>query len=101
MKKLLLTSVAALFLATGAAHATSDPDDVKWFFSGRNCHIRQPLEARQEGWDSVAIGLDELLEMQKFIPMLKKCEKFYKCLEKRDAGKVKHCYLPKGMTTES
>jgi hypothetical protein len=37
MIKLLLTGIAALFLATGAVHADSE----KWEASFRQCHIRK------------------------------------------------------------
>jgi hypothetical protein len=37
MKKMLLASVAALFLTTGPAHA----DNEKWEASFRQCHIRK------------------------------------------------------------
>jgi hypothetical protein len=37
MKKLLLPGVAALFLATGTAHA----DNEKWEANFRQCHIRR------------------------------------------------------------
>jgi hypothetical protein len=121
MKKALLTGIAALFLATGTAHAdatkqwqedrscgvwklfVSDADDpglptnidtTKWqknpgslrTFGGHN------EVAISEASVTVTLGLDDLLELQKFLPTLKKCVAFWKCVEDRQAGKVKHCY---------
>jgi hypothetical protein len=42
----------------------------------------------------VAIPLDKTAraELERALREFKKCDKFYKCLEDRDTGKVKHCY---------
>jgi hypothetical protein len=63
MKKLLLSGIAALFLATGAAHAT----DYGW---EREFCLRKGELPPQE---------------------LKKCIAFWRCVSDREAGKVKHC----------
>jgi hypothetical protein len=161
MKKALLTGIAALFLATGTAHAQSrtdggdsnvpagtryrgptTPNDplyrvpssppvdyrpnydphaykqwdqpkpqpegtlpAKWIPRWRWCSI-QKIEF-EEGTgnprraDSTEVDLHDVLQLQKFVSFLRKCEKFKKCVEERDGytkptgEKPKHCYLPK------
>jgi hypothetical protein len=100
MKELLLTSVAALFLATGAAHAE------EWEIDCRRDRIYKEFpksdapgiwtSESEDGSTFVAIDRTELDEIAKAIAKarreFKKCDLFYKCLEDRDKGKVKHCY---------
>ena len=38
------------------------------------------------------LTLEDVLAIQKFIPDLRKCDAFQRCVADRDAGKVKHCY---------
>jgi len=85
MKKLLLTGVAVLLLATGTAHADSE----KWEASFRQCHIRW---ARETEGQTIVIEAEEIPDILKAIRVIKKCKAFYQCLEDRDRGKVKHCY---------
>jgi hypothetical protein len=96
MKKLLLTGVAALLLATGAAQADSE----KWEASFRQCHIRKWFskdELANIGWaretegQTIVIEAEEIPDILKAIRVIKKCKAFYQCLEDRDLGKVKHC----------
>ena len=97
MKKLLLTGVAVLLLATGTAHADSE----KWEASFRQCHIRKWFskdELANIGWaretegQTIVIEAEEIPDILKAIRVIKKCKAFYQCLEDRDRGKVKHCY---------
>jgi hypothetical protein len=109
MKKRLFTvSVAALLLATGTAHA----DDRKLESSFRRCQVWKnfthkagdarpglALGDQDEVWlddgkedATVTLNLEDILELQKHLPLLRKCKTFWKCTEDRDAGKVKHCY---------
>jgi hypothetical protein len=97
MKKLLITGVAALFLATGTAHADSE----KWEASFRQCHIRKWFSkdelaaigwARETEGQTIVIEAEEIPDILKAISVIKKCKAFYQCLEDRDRGKVKHCY---------
>jgi hypothetical protein len=118
MKKLLITGVAALLMATSAVHAVE-----KWEESFRRCEVTKifprNIEAEEKHLKafgtnvdifetpegsyvdvrlngvSVTLHLDEVLALQKSIPLLKKCSKFWRCTEDRDKGKVKHCYLPR------
>ena len=79
MEKTLLTGIAALLLATGAAHADWRLHRTcTFFYSGSD--------------ESGMYSLEDALEIQKLIPDLRKCDAFWKCVEKREAGKVKHCY---------
>ncbi len=122
VKRLLLTGVAALFLATGTAHAETTVEGCAYEY-GQNvvyeqCMARQRLEqARAEGvrpWQahihSCSIGRtdaskyvslpyhkntiewDEIPDVLRALKELKPCAAFWKCVSDRDAGKVKHCY---------
>src|SRR5262245_5618080 len=108
MKKLFLAGVAALFLATGAAHA----DDRKWESSFRRCQVWKHFTHKEEdarpgrdygegdevwsewpeGQETITVSIEDILELQKHLPLLKKCNAFWQCVNDRDAGKVKHCY---------
>jgi hypothetical protein len=83
MKKLFLAGVAALLMAT-SAHAA----DEEW-------HLHRTCTAMKAGGGDppvIILTLDDILALQKFIPDLKKCTAFLKCVSDREAGKVKHCY---------
>jgi hypothetical protein len=45
-----------------------------------------------EGEATITLTLEDVLELQKHLPLLKKCNAFWQCVADRDAGKVKHCY---------
>jgi hypothetical protein len=56
-----------------------------------------PTDTLETGWgegddEKVLLEAEDVFEIQKLIPDLKKCTAYYKCLNDRDAGKVKHCY---------
>jgi hypothetical protein len=44
------------------------------------------------GAATITLSLEDILELQKHLPQLKKCNAFWQCVNDRDAGKVKHCY---------
>jgi DNA polymerase IIIc chi subunit len=103
MRKLLLAGIAALFLATGTAHAEEKLDD-SWWTDCRHGWITKEFKAELMQDDppveitdtSVRITYDELRKLLKDLPRitraLKACDAYRKCLDDRDAGKVKHCY---------
>jgi hypothetical protein len=92
--KLLLTGVAALFLATGTAHAIMD-ENLDWSINWKPCSVT-PTDKDSGGLTgikAIALDLEDIRNLQKFIPELKKCEAWYKCLYDRDIKHtVKHCY---------
>jgi len=139
--KLILSSIAALSLATGATQTTrAAEDDYKKYqkeyrivcenaYSGaevENCLKRAKTDPEsipgwwtdcRHGWitkgfekeemennqppveildTSVRISYDELHKLVKELPFIlrkvKACDAYRKCLDDRDAGKVKHCY---------
>jgi hypothetical protein len=96
MKKLFLTSIAALFLTTGAAHA--EWEDLKPVANLRYCHITVGIETIRE--NQATLDLNDLLVLQKSIPQLKKCVKFWDCVADRNKGKVKHCFWPRELGPE-
>jgi hypothetical protein len=98
MKKLLLTSIAALLLAS---QPVANADQEKWEGDFRQCHIRKWFskdELAEIGWQrdtpgqTIVIEQDEIGDLEKAIRLIKKCKAFYQCLDDRDRGKVKHCY---------
>jgi hypothetical protein len=95
MKKVFLAGVTVLFLATGTAHA-QDQEEPKWYGDFRHCQAEKYFSnlyrRPQDGDTEVALGLDDVLELQKLIPLLRKCTAFWQCVADREAGKVKHCY---------
>jgi hypothetical protein len=108
MKELLLAGVAALFLVAGTAHADSE----KWESTFRRCEVWKTFghkagDARPgracgegdevwaewpEGQATITLSIEDILELQKHLPLLKKCNAFWRCVHDREAGKVKHCY---------
>jgi hypothetical protein len=93
MKKTLLTGIAALFLATGTAHAGYYGKD-QWI---ANCRMGA-IEKRHPETDPddqlatiMVITPEDLPELEKQIKEFKKCLAFDKCTQDRAAGKVKHC----------
>ena len=99
----LLTGIAALFLATGAAHAEEKLDD-SWWTDCRHGWITKQFKPELMQDDppveitdtSVRITYDELRKLLKDLPRitraLKACDAYRKCLDDRGTGKVKHCY---------
>ena len=93
MRALLIS--AALFLATGAAHAT---DDDQWIPDYRRGYV-------QKG--DVHLTLEDLIELQNFVVPFKKMQKFWQCVADRNERRrvsgqreprksEQHCYLPEG-----
>jgi hypothetical protein len=112
MKKLLLSSIAALFLVTevraGDAAATERKwpspnfvadcrrDRLKIFFDAEDyendVHIDE--KGSNERRPGITIDIDKAARrrLEKELRDWRKCDLYYQCLEDRDAGKVKHCY---------
>ena len=87
--------VALLLLASTAAQAA------EWEASFRKCDIGksfakadtlQPPDGSQV---FVTIKPEDIPQIEEGIKVLKQCRKFWKCVERRMAGQVKHCYLPR------
>jgi hypothetical protein len=111
MKKLFLAGCAALFLATGAAHAEIG----KWEFNGHRCAIETTVnEATIEKGGLVQILPENIPVIEAGLIKLKACDRFYNCIVKRDWRRYtpdakpkepipKRCPLPKelrGTTAE-
>src|SRR5262249_43649597 len=108
MKAAIMAGIAALFLWTGTSHA----DDETWDSSFRRCQVWKMFDHKvgdarpgraygdadevwtewPEGQAMVTLSIEDILELQKHLPLLKKCGAWFKCLNDRKAGKVKHCY---------
>jgi len=78
----LLVAIAALSIAS-TAHAE---ESRSWRLHRTCTVIPNDLDAIND------LTLEDVLAIQKFIPDLRKCTAFWKCVADREAGKVKHCY---------
>src|SRR5215831_5227644 len=84
MKKLLLTGIAALCLATGTAHSgdsKSEPE-AGWRINCRKVEIW--YEGGEENDAQPGhLTLKDIREIEKLIPYLKKCDVFWECVRRR------------------
>src|SRR5262249_35820543 len=92
MKKLLLTSVAALFLATGTAHAECfGPELVEHW-----CSEKWSCGLKWIGDEPAMVHPEDIPKLIRAFKIMKRSPKtncdFLQCLEDRANGKVKHCY---------
>jgi hypothetical protein len=92
-----ISLIAALFLATGTAHA----DNEKWEASFRQCHISKWFSkdelaaigwARETEGQTIVIEAEEIPDILKAISVIKKCKAFYQCLEDRDFAVAEATY---------
>jgi len=95
MNKLrFLVGIAVLLLATGAAHAQYDPSTT-WKV-GRSCEIYKVLPGNAAADAGTMIdGIiwpDDVPRVLEAIKEQKRCMTWFKCLDDRADGKVKHCY---------
>jgi hypothetical protein len=97
MKRLLLsvTLLAALvFMALRPAQAQ---DGLVFNFKPRVCAIEiSDYSPQAEGSDFHYLTLRDVLELQKYVADLRKCERFLDCVNKRGTKNgPKHCYNPR------
>ena len=94
LKKTLLASAAALFLAAGTAHAEEENMPNGWWLNGHSCQIQKFVE----GEDTGVITPKDIPDIERELKALKACDRFYQCVAERDGyikprGKrPKHCY---------
>jgi uncharacterized cupredoxin-like copper-binding protein len=94
MKKLL----AALLLATAVVSAQATET---WEASFRKCDLGKTfakddtITAYDGSTVFVTITPEDIPAIEKGIAVLKQCRKFWTCVSERNAGKMKHCYMPK------
>ena len=62
----------------------------KWFTKGEDA-----FDFDAEGRVLVTIKPEDVPAIEKGIALLKYCSKFWACVRERDAGRRRHCYLPK------
>jgi hypothetical protein len=104
MRKATATFAIALVLAASwglllAFPSVANADHEKWEGNFRQCHIRKWFskeELAEIGWQrdsgqTIVIKQDEIGDLEKALQLIKKCKAFYKCLDDREAGKVKRC----------
>ena len=110
MKKLFLTSVATLVLATGA-HADPVSPSPQWlspnfvydcprdrleiFFDDEGYENTYRSDRNNDERAHITIWkFDKAarVRLEKELREAKKCDQYYQCLDDRAAGKVKHCY---------
>jgi hypothetical protein len=92
IRALVLT--ATLLLATTSAQA--------WEANFRRCDISKILTKAEiithgDENESVTVTItpEDIPALTKGFAVLKQCDKFWACVAKREAGEVKHCYLPR------
>jgi hypothetical protein len=97
MRKSLLLAAVVVALAPTAAPAATE-----WQASFRRCAVdkwftknEDAFEFTAEGRVLVSITPADVVAVEKGIAVLKKCNKFWACVRERDAGRKRHCYLPK------
>jgi len=81
------------------AAASSKAAEEDWWFHFRRCTV----EHHPSGDALIMLKLDDVRQIQKLIPHLKSCEKFWQCTRWRDGddplprgkSRPKHCYAPK------
>jgi hypothetical protein len=106
---LIVCSIAALFLATGTApanateryqlHTDCRHEQITMYFDPKKPDdYGQPVELSgdDESGYAVVISYDAFRKLLKDLPIairaFKACDAYRKCLDDRDAGKVKRCY---------
>jgi hypothetical protein len=96
MRKFLLLAAALTLVPTAARTAT------EWEANSRRCEIdrwytkgEDAFDFNAEGRVLVTIKPAEIAALEREIALIKHCAKFWSCVRERDAGRRKHCYLPK------
>src|SRR5262249_55550864 len=85
----------ATLLATPPVHAAT------WEASFRKCDIGksfakgETIMAEDGSQVFVTITPADIPAIERGIKVLKQCRKFWACVARRMAGKVRHCYLPR------
>ena len=94
MKLQVATLVIALAAPATAAQA-------KWEASFRKCDIGKSfakadtLQPPDGSRVFVTITPADIPAIEQGLKVLKQCRKFWACVDRRMAGKVKHCYMPR------
>jgi hypothetical protein len=96
MKRFLAVALVLLASADPAPAATA------WEANSRRCEIdkwftrgEDAFEFDAEGRVLVSIKPEDVPAIEKGIALLKHCSKFWTCVRERDAGRRRHCYLPR------
>lgn len=83
-----VATAASIVMATATARAADETD--KYYLHLHACNI--VLKTNQ--YDT--LDLTDLLALQKYIPLLRACDAFYKCVAKRDWRRYTPDTKPKG-----
>jgi hypothetical protein len=96
MRKFLLLAAVLALVPTAAPAATEWEANFrrceidKWFTRGEDAY-----EFNAEGRILVTITPKDIVAIERGTAVLKRCSKFWACVRDRDAGRRKHCYLPR------
>jgi hypothetical protein len=92
-----LSSISVVVLASTATLAATP-----WEANFRRCEMdkwftkdEDAFEFTGEGRVLVSIKPEDVAAIEKGIAVLKKCSKFWMCVNERESGKKRHCYLPR------
>ena len=96
MKRFLAVALVLLASADPAPAATA------WEANSRRCEIDKWFTRGEDAFDFdaegrvlVVIKPEEIASLEREIALLKHCSKFWTCVRERDAGRRRHCYLPR------
>ena len=92
--RITLAGLMALLLTTCTVNAAEE-----WPGDFRHCYLQKTFAMADldivYGGDSVVafITSEDLGALTKGLAMLRQCQKFWACVNRRDEGKVRHCFL--------
>jgi hypothetical protein len=95
LKKLAFAALALALVPVAcqaplrSAHAAAEG---QWRFSFHSCAAIKDRDPDAEPIQITMLRLDDVRELEKLLPHLKRCSAFWQCIEDRDNGKVRHCY---------
>jgi hypothetical protein len=95
MKTLLLATALAAIVSTAAR-----ADAEKWTPSFRRCEVAKSFFTKSDpgihqfenGTVIVSITPADVADVEEGLGVLRRCARFWKCVEDRAAGRVRHCY---------
>ena len=91
MLALMIAVGAIVFTAAVLIHdaRAEETGPREWYYHQHSCTLqnKDPI-----GQPLSSLNMDDVIQIQKLIPDLKRCSAFYDCVSELEQGKVKHCY---------
>jgi hypothetical protein len=107
MKYLAIATITVALVFSAPAHSEEEyTGEYIWYYDCRHAWVAKdltrtardeyntpPVEASETHAHIERKEFDKMLKVfPRLLPQMKACDAYSKCLENRDAGKVKHCY---------